>query len=177
MLPLVDRLGGWVDVALGELAVRVGGQVPAADDSGRLVPVRAWLRDTTLCGGSAAGTQVQLAKLLRQLPEIADAVLTGQVSQASAAVLTRLIGNIELEQLLASQPALIEVAAGRGPTSPRTVGAGADRHALRTPTRPRRAHRPGQALPADPQQPRRHAHHINFGRILPAARPLTPRAC
>ena len=115
VLPLVDRLGGWADVALGELAVRAGGQVPAADGCGRAVPVQAWLRDTTLCGGSAAGTQVQLAKLLRQLPQIADAVLTGQVSQASAAVLTRLIGNIDLAQLLASQAALIEVAAGRDP--------------------------------------------------------------
>ena len=55
VLPLVDRLGGWVDVALGELAARAGGQVPAADGSGRAVPVQAWLRDTTLCGGSAAG--------------------------------------------------------------------------------------------------------------------------
>ncbi len=45
----------------------------------------------------------------------AYAVLTGQVSQASAAVLTRLIGKIDLAQLLASQPALIEVAAGRDP--------------------------------------------------------------
>ena len=58
VLPLVDRLGGWVDVALGELAVRAGGQVPAADGSGRAVPVQAWLRDATLCGGSAAGAQV-----------------------------------------------------------------------------------------------------------------------
>ena len=115
VLPLVDRLGGWVDVAVGELACRAGGQVPAADGSGRAVPVQAWLRDTTLCGGSAAGTQVQIAKLLRQLPEIADAVLTGQVGQASAAVLTRLIGKIDLEQLLACQAALIEVAAGRHP--------------------------------------------------------------
>ncbi len=77
-LPLVDRLGGWVDVALGELACRAGGQVPAADGSGRAVPVQAWLRDAMLCGGSAAGTKVQLATLLRQLPEIADAVLTGR---------------------------------------------------------------------------------------------------
>ncbi len=68
-----------------------------------------------MCGGSAAGTHVQIAKLLRQLPEIADAVLTGQVGQASAAVLTRLIGKIDLEQLLASQAALIEVVAGRDP--------------------------------------------------------------
>ena len=42
-------------------------------------------------------------------------MLTGQVSQASAAVLTRLIGPIEIEQLLASQASLIEVAAGRDP--------------------------------------------------------------
>ena len=61
VLPLVDRLGGWVDVAVGKLACRAGGQVPAADGSGRAVPVQAWLRDTTLCGGSAAGTQVQIA--------------------------------------------------------------------------------------------------------------------
>nr|MDQ3610817.1 hypothetical protein [Actinomycetota bacterium] len=60
VLPLIDRLGGWVDVAVGELTARTGDQVPAADDSGRVVPVRAWLRDTTLCGGSAAGTQVQI---------------------------------------------------------------------------------------------------------------------
>jgi hypothetical protein len=115
VLPLIDRLGGWVDVAVGELAARAGGQVPAAHGSGRAMPVQAWLRDTTLCGGSAAGTRVQIAKLLRQLPQIADAVLTGQVSQASAAVLTRLIGPIDMEQLLACQPALIEVAAGRDP--------------------------------------------------------------
>ena len=42
-------------------------------------------------------------------------MLTGVVSQASAAVLTRLIGKIEREQLLASQSSLIEVAAGRDP--------------------------------------------------------------
>ncbi len=38
---LGDRLGGWLDSALGELAARAAGQVPAACGDGRQVPLRA----------------------------------------------------------------------------------------------------------------------------------------
>ncbi len=113
--PLADRLGGWVSRAVGELAARAGGAVPAADGSGAAVPVSAWLRDATGCGGSAAGQQVRTAGLLRQLPLLADAVLDGRVGQAQAAVLTRLIGKIDLEALLEAQDGLILLAAQRDP--------------------------------------------------------------
>ena len=115
VVPLVDRLGGWVDRAVGELTARAGGQVPAAPADSRPVPVHAWLRDATSCGSVTAGARVRLAALLRQLPAVADAVLSGQLGQAQAAVLTRLVGPIEATELLASQDALIEVAAGRDP--------------------------------------------------------------
>lgn len=111
LAPLVDRLNGWVDRAVGELAAR--GPVPAAD--GREVPVQAWLRDATTCGGSAAGSRVRTATLLRELPAVADAVLDGRVGQAQAAVLTRLVGHIPAAQLLDAQDALVQVAAGRDP--------------------------------------------------------------
>jgi len=113
--PLADRLGGWVSRAVGELAARAGGAVPAADGSGRAVPVTAWLRDSTGCGGSAAGQQVRTATLLRQLPLLADAVLDGRVGQAQAAVLTRLVGKIDTTALLEAQDGLIALAAQRDP--------------------------------------------------------------
>lgn len=113
--PLADRLGGWVSRAVGELAARAGGAVPAADGSGRAVPVTAWLRDSTGCGSSVAGQQVRTAGLLRELPLLADAVLDGRVGQAQAAVLTRLVGKIDASALLEAQDGLILLAARRDP--------------------------------------------------------------
>ena len=115
VLALIDRLGGWVDLAVAELSGRRAGQVPAASGDGREVPVPAWLRDATTCGSAAAGTRVRSAELLSQLPEIAAAVVSGRIGPASGAVLTRLIGKIDPTELLASQEALIEVAVGRDP--------------------------------------------------------------
>ncbi len=112
---LADRLGGWVDTAVGELSARGGGQVPAACGDGRSVPVAAWLRDATLCGGTAAGAQVRLSDRLRALPRMAEAVLDGRVGREQAAVLTRLVGRIGAEELLAAQDGLVEVATGRDP--------------------------------------------------------------
>lgn len=90
---LVDRLGGWTDAALGELASRGGDQVPAADGDGRQVPAPAWLRDATGCGGEHAGKQVRLAERLRSLPELTEAVLHGRVGRKQAAVLTVLVAR------------------------------------------------------------------------------------
>ena len=89
--------------------------MPAASGDGRAVPVSAWLRDATLCGGTGAGAQVRLSERLRQLPELAEAVLDGRVGREQAAVLTRLVGPIGPEELLAAQDGLVEVATGRDP--------------------------------------------------------------
>lgn len=115
VLPLIDRLGGWTNLVIGELAARGSGTVPAASDDGAIVPVHAWLRDATNCGAVAAGSQVRTSTLLRQIPLVADAVLDGRVGQAQAAVLTRLVGKISPVDLVASQGALITIAADRDP--------------------------------------------------------------
>ena len=112
---LVDRLGGWADLALAELTFRGAGQAPSVDGSGRSVPVAAWLRDATGCGGSPAGSRVRLSTALTSLPLLAAAVVDGTVGRAQAAVLTRLIGKIDPQALLDAQPGLIELAAGRDP--------------------------------------------------------------
>lgn len=117
--PQLDRLSGVLTGAVGALQVRTGGIVPSAPgvdgQPGPVVAVRRWLRDTTGCGPSAAGTTVQVGVDLRALPLVAQAVRMGRVGAEQARVLTRLVGRIPAADLLESQPALIEVAAGRDP--------------------------------------------------------------
>jgi len=115
ILPLVDQLGGWIDQALGELTARSNGWVPPGTGNASAVPVPAWLRDVAGCSALTAGTQVRTATLLRELPAVAQAVLDGQIGQAQAHVLTRLVGKINSNDLAASQEALITVAADRDP--------------------------------------------------------------
>jgi hypothetical protein len=117
--PQLDRLSGVVSGAVGALQVRTGGTVPSAPGAdgapGPTVAVRHWLRDALRCGGTAAGAQVRVGVDLRALPAVTAAVKEGQVGAEQARVLTRLVGLIPTEQLLASQEALVEVAAGRDP--------------------------------------------------------------
>ncbi len=81
-------------MAVGELTARGAGQVPPVSGDGRAVPVTAWLRDATGCGGRPAGRQVRLSERLRSLPLVAEAVLDGRVGREQAAALCRLVGPI-----------------------------------------------------------------------------------
>jgi hypothetical protein len=108
-----------VSGAVGALAVRSGGSVPSAPgpdgQPGPVVAVRHWLRDTTGCGAPAAGAQVRVGLDLRELPAVAVAVRAGRLGAEQARILTRLVGRIAAADLLDTQSALIEVAAGRDP--------------------------------------------------------------
>ena len=103
-----NRLDGVLSRAVGELAVRGGGQVPDAD--GGAVPLPAWLRTVGQLSANAAGRQVRAAVALRGLPAVSDAIVDGQITVAHGKVLTRLIGRIDAQALLDSQPQLTEVA-------------------------------------------------------------------
>ena len=117
--PQVDRLSGVVSAAVAALHVRTGGTVasePSPDGTpGPLVATRHWLRDTLSCGGSAAGATVRTALDLRSLPLVQAAVRDGRVKAEQARILTRLLGPIPLEQLLQSQPELIQIAGAFDP--------------------------------------------------------------
>jgi len=70
---LAGRIQGVVSGAVGELAVRGAGKVPAKE--GGLCPLPAWLRETTKVSGVRAGQQARAAMALRELPAVGVAVL------------------------------------------------------------------------------------------------------
>jgi hypothetical protein len=112
--PQVARLQGWLTAAAGRLDELSGGTVPDLDGQARTLA--GWLADVQRTTPSAAGSQLRTARLLRSLPLVADAVLTGVLTPQQAAVLTRLVDKIDHDGLLESQPALIAVAAPMDPT-------------------------------------------------------------
>ena len=105
-----NRLAGIASRAVGELQVRGGGRVPDAGAAGTVCPTPAWLRTVALVSGNAAGRQIRTAVALRELPDVADAVVDGLLTIEHGRVLARLVGRIAPQALLTSQPQLIEVA-------------------------------------------------------------------
>lgn len=105
-----NRLDGVISRAVGELQVRGGGQVPDPDHAGMVLPTSAWLRHTTGSTGTQAGRSIRTSVALRELPLVRDAVVDGIITEEHGRVLARLVGKIDAEALLASQPQLIEVA-------------------------------------------------------------------
>jgi hypothetical protein len=104
----MNRLGGVVSRAVGEIQVRGAGQVPASD--GGVCPTPAWLRSVTQGTGHSAGRQIRTAVALRELPAVAEAIIDGVLTVEHGRVLAGLVGKIDPAALLGSQPALIEVA-------------------------------------------------------------------
>ncbi len=102
---------------------------------------------------------------LRELSAVRDAVVNGTLGREQAAVLTRLVGPIHPEELLASQDRAHRGCRRPRSARPRGVGARADRHALRTAAGRGGAHRTVPALPADPApRRRRHPRHLRPAR-------------
>jgi hypothetical protein len=116
LAPQAARLAGIVSRAVGELEVRSGGQVPAGA-SGLVAPTAAWLREAAHVSGRRAGQQVRTAVALRELPQVRDTIVDGQLTPEHGRVLARLVGRIEPAALLAAQPDLIEVARRCDPDS------------------------------------------------------------
>jgi len=106
----MNRLAGVVSRAVGEITVRGNGQVPDPAIVGAICPTPAWLRATAQVTGNAAGRQVRTAVAMRELPAVVDAVIDGLITVEHGRVLTRLVGRIDPQRLLESQPQLIEVA-------------------------------------------------------------------
>jgi hypothetical protein len=109
----IDRLTGLRSRALGELAVRGGGQVP--DRDGQTCPTPAWLRQVAQVTGNEAGRLIRTSVALRELLLVSDAVVAGTITAEQAQILTRLVGKIDPQALSDSQPALIEVATRTDP--------------------------------------------------------------
>jgi hypothetical protein len=110
----IDRLTGLRSRALGELAVRGGGQVP--DRDGQACPTPAWLRQVAQVTGNEAGRQIRTSVALRELPLVRDAVVDGTITPEHGRILTKLVGKIDPGALEDSQPALIEVATRTDPS-------------------------------------------------------------
>jgi 5-methylcytosine-specific restriction endonuclease McrA len=108
------RLDGVISRAVGEIALRGGGQVPDPSCAGSEVPMSiptaAWVRSVTGTSGNAAGRQIRTSVALRELPAVSAAVVDGEITLEHARVLARLVGRIDPQALLASQPELVEVA-------------------------------------------------------------------
>ena len=106
----MNRLAGLVSRAVGELQVRGGGQVPDPAVAGAVCPTPAWLRTVGQISGHTAGRQLRTAEALRELPSVADAIVEGELTVEHGRMLARLVGRIEPQALMDSQPQLIEVA-------------------------------------------------------------------
>ena len=111
--PLAGRLHGFVQACAGQLEAACAGQL--ATDDGRTRTVAGWLAEVQSSTASTAGRQLRTSRALRQLPLVADAVLDGVLTPEQAAVLSRLVGPIELSGLLAAQADLVLVAAAMDP--------------------------------------------------------------
>ncbi len=103
-----NRLDGVISRAVGELQVRGGGQVPSSEAGS--CPTPAWLRSVAQLTGNGAGRQVRTAVALRELPAVAEAIVDGLLTVEHGRVLARLIGKIDAQALLDSQPQLVDVA-------------------------------------------------------------------
>ena len=106
----LGRLDGWLRAAEGELSIRTGGQLPTDDGPPR--SLAGWLAELRRDSPAAAGRRLRTAELLRQLPQVADAVLNGLLTPAQAQVLTRLVGSIDPAALLPAQNSIRRIAAG-----------------------------------------------------------------
>ena len=112
---LAQRLLGSADQALGLLYEKHQGSVvtnPDSEGPPLFQPTQGWWRDASVRTGQQAGTDVRRARALRDLPVLAQAVIDGNLSQEQVAVLVRLHGRIDLEDLQASQPQLVTIAEG-----------------------------------------------------------------
>jgi hypothetical protein len=112
--PLVGRLQGWVQTAAGRLEALVGGTLPAAE-GGRGRSVAGWLAEVQRSTPSSAGRSLRTSAALRAVPAVVDAVLDGRLTPEQAGVLARLVGKIDADALVESQPDLVTVAAGMDP--------------------------------------------------------------
>jgi hypothetical protein len=110
----VQRLAGVLSRALGEIESRAGGLV--ADERGQSVPTAAWLRETARTSSGDAGAQLRQSLALRELPLVRDAVVTGDITQAHAIVLARLVGRFDLQLLRDTQADMLTVARACDPT-------------------------------------------------------------
>jgi hypothetical protein len=115
---LIGRLGGRLDQVLAELDVRCLGQVQTnvgSEHAALYQSVQGWWRDTATVTGAQAGRDLRRAGILRGLPVLSDAVVSGVLSPEQAAVLCRLHGRIDQQALLDSQAELVQVAQGLNP--------------------------------------------------------------
>ena len=109
LTPLVQRLEAFTGALLAELSSRGGGRVPTPDGRGRTLA--GWAAETSRDSPAGAGRRVQLATLLRTgLPQVAAAVLSGEVGPAQGDVLTRLVGRIDPASLAEAEPDLVTTA-------------------------------------------------------------------
>lgn len=106
----INQLAGVRSRALGELAARGNGQVPDPVAAGATVPLPAWLRGAAHVSGHTAGQQIRTATALRELPAVTEAVVDGLITVEHGRVLARLVGAVDPQALLESQPQLVEVA-------------------------------------------------------------------
>jgi hypothetical protein len=115
---LIGRLTGRLDQVLAELDVRCAGSVRSnvgSDGPALYQSVQGWWRDTATLTGAQAGRDVRRGGILRGLPVLSDAVVSGALTPEQAAVLCRLHGRIPQQALLDSQQQLVEVARGLNP--------------------------------------------------------------
>ncbi len=112
--PQVARLQGWLSAAAGRLDALSGGSVPD-DDTGRPRTVAGWLARSSTPPPGRLGRSCGRPGSCSELPLVVDAVLDGVLTPQQAAVLTRLVGKIDADGLVESQPHLIQVAAAMDP--------------------------------------------------------------
>jgi hypothetical protein len=112
------KLRGRADQVLAELAERSDGLVLENPDSQHAplwTKVQTWWREASTISGGQAGRDLRRAAVLRRLPVLGQAVTDGILSPAQAAVLCRLDGRIDHDDLVASQQHLVQVASVMDP--------------------------------------------------------------
>jgi hypothetical protein len=118
--PQAARLQGWLHAAAGQLDARSGGSVATSTPAGRGRSPGGWRRCSTAPPAPPDPSSAP-PDCSANCPLVVAAVLDGSSPPMQATVLTRLVGTIDADALVESQPHLIAVAA---PLDPAQLGRG-----------------------------------------------------
>ncbi|MQA85550.1 MAG: DUF222 domain-containing protein [Streptosporangiales bacterium] len=113
--------------AIDRLEAAAAARVRAVDAAGQAraegyTSTVAWLRESCAMRGSRAAERVLVARQLRRLPETAARFAAGTMGYCAAAVVARVVRNLDEADTARAEPILVDAADGGGPDQAAILG-------------------------------------------------------